>query len=217
MTTSWKCAECGLVNFAGAANCKRCGAASATAGVPAQPPPAGIVLEDGYVLPPPPSGGIWRDNATLVMVKEALLPNRCVKCNEPAQSVRVRRRLSWHHPVLYLLIFVALIVYAILAAVLSKRAIVYIGLCPDHFQRRRTNLIVGLVLLVIGLIGAIIAFANEYPMIGLVGLAVFLFAMVWLIVVSRIVTVKKIDDRLIWLNGINSSYLAQFPPWQGYE
>ena len=216
MTTSWKCAECGLVNFANAANCKRCGAASATAGVPTQPPPEGIVLEDGYVLPPPPSGGIWRDNATLVMVKEALLPNRCVKCNAPAESVRVRRRLSWHHPVLYLLIFVAFIVYVILAAAFSKRAIVYIGLCPEHFQRRRKNLIVGLIVLVTGFVGAIIAFANEYPMIGLLGLAVFLFAMVWLIVTSRIVTVKKIDDRLVWLNGINPSYLSQFPPWQGY-
>ncbi|MEK6334281.1 MAG: zinc finger Ran-binding domain-containing protein [Acidobacteriota bacterium] len=218
MTTSWKCAECGLVNFADAANCKRCGAASATAAVPDQPPPpAGIVLEDGYVLPPPPSGGIWRDNATLVMVKEALLPNRCVKCNESAQSVRVRRRLSWHHPVLYLLLFVALLVYAILAAVLSKRAIVYIGLCPGHFQRRRKNLIIGVVLLVAGFIGAIVGFANEYFMIGLLGLAAFLFGMVWTIVASRIVTVKRIDDRLIWLNGINSAYLAQFPPWQGYE
>ena len=26
--------------------------------------------------------------------------------------------------------------------------------------------------------------------------------------------VKKIDDRLVWLNGINSDYLAQLPPWQ---
>ncbi len=215
MTTSWRCAECGLVNFASSANCKRCGAAQSTAGVPAQPTPAGIVLEDGYVLPPPPSGGVWRDNSTLVMVKEAPLPDRCVKCNAPANGVRLRRRLAWHSPVLYLLIFVALLIYAILAAVLSKRATIYIGLCAEHFQRRRKKIAVGWILLAGGLISIIVGFAYEYPIIGLLGFAVFLFALIWLIVISRVVTPKKIDDRLVWLNGINSAYLSQLPPWQG--
>jgi len=215
MTTSWRCAECGLVNFASSANCKRCGAAQSTAGVPAQPTPAGIVLEDGYVLPPPPSGGVWRDNSTLVMVKEAPLPDRCVKCNAPANGVRLRRRLAWHSPVLYLLIFVAVLIYAILAAVLSKRATIYIGLCAEHFQGRRKKIAVGWILLAGGLISIIVGFAYEYPIIGLLGFAVFLFALVWLIMVSRVVTPKKIDDRLVWLNGINSAYLSQLPPWQG--
>ena len=215
MTTSWRCAECGLVNFASSANCKRCGAAQSTAGVPAQPTPAGIVLEDGYVLPPPPSGGVWRDNSTLVMVKEAPLPDRCVKCNAPANGVRLRRRLAWHSPVLYLLIFVAVLIYAILAAVLSKRATIYIGLCAEHFQGRRKKIAVGWILLAGGLISIIVGFAYEYPIIGLLGFAVFLFALVWLITVSRVVTPKKIDDRLVWLNGINSAYLSQLPPWQG--
>jgi len=215
MTTSWRCAECGLVNFASSANCKRCGAAQSTAGVPAQPTPAGIVLEDGYVLPPPPSGGVWRDNSTLVMVKEAPLPDRCVKCNAPANGVRLRRRLAWHSPVLYLLIFVAVLIYAILAAVLSKRATIYIGLCAEHVQGRRKKIAVGWILLAGGLISIVVGFAYEYPIIGLLGFAVFLFALVWLIMVSRVVTPKKIDDRLVWLNGINSAYLSQLPPWQG--
>jgi hypothetical protein len=216
MSTSWKCAQCGLVNFATSTNCKRCGAPLATSGVPGPPQPTGIVLEDGYVLPAPPPGGVWRDNSTLVMVKEAPLPDRCVKCNAPANGVRLRRSLSWHHPVLYLLIFVGVLIYVILAAVLSKRATIYVGLCAEHFQHRRKKIAVGWILLAGGLISAIGAFANNYPMVGLVGLAVFLFALIWLIVISRVVTPKKIDDRLVWLNGVNSAYLSQLPPWQGY-
>ncbi len=216
MNTSWKCAECGLVNFATATECKRCGSSSAGAGVPAQAPPAGIVLEDGYVLPPPPSGGVWRDNSTLVMVKEAPLPDRCVKCNAPANGVRLKRSLSWHHPVLYLLIFVGVLIYVILAAVLGKRATIYIGLCAEHFQRRRKKIALGWILLAGGLIFAPAAFANDYPLMGALGLMVFLFALIWLIVVSRVVTPKKIDDRLVWLNGTNTAYLSQLPPWQGY-
>jgi len=74
-------------------------------------PPAGIVLEDGYVLPPPPSmAGVWRDNKTLVMTKDALLPDQCVKCNAPAHGFKLKRKLTWHHPALYLIILVAWII-----------------------------------------------------------------------------------------------------------
>ena len=212
MTTSWKCAECGLVNFASENNCKRCGAA---AGVEAPPPLTGIVLEDGYVLPPPPAiGGIWRDKSTLVMTKDASLPDRCVKCNAPANGVRLKRKLAWHHPVLYLVIFFAVLIYVILAAMLSKRATVYLGLCDQHFQRRRKQKAIGWLLLIIGVVVPIVAIAYDYPVLGLLGFAVFLFAAVWLVFVSRVVAVKKIDDHLVWLNGINSDYLAQFPAWQ---
>src|SRR5262245_40589761 len=142
MTKSWKCPECGLVNFASDANCKRCGAIAVN--VPAQSPPVGIVLEDGYVLPPPPTAnGIWRDKSTLVMTKDASLPDRCIKCNAPANGLRLTRKLAWHTPVLYLTILIAVLVYAILAAVLSKRAIVYLGMCRQHFERRRKQIVIG--------------------------------------------------------------------------
>jgi len=213
--TSWKCAACGLVNLASENNCKRCGAAAATTGVEAAPPPTGIVLEDGYVLPLPPAiGGIWRDKSTLVMTKDASLPDRCVKCNAPANGVRLKRMLAWHSPVLYLVIFFAVLIYVILAAILSKRATVYIGLCNQHFQRRRKQKVVGWLLLAIGVVVPILAIAYDYPILGLLGFAVFLFAVIWLVEVSRVVVVKKIDDQLVWLNGINSNYLAQFPAWQ---
>jgi hypothetical protein len=216
MTTSWKCAQCGLVNFASATNCKRCGTAAASAGEYSPPPPAGIVLEDGYVLPPPPTiGSIWRDGSTMIMTKEASLPDQCVKCNAPANGLRLKRRLSWHHPVLYLLILVAWIFYVLLAVLLRKRATVYLGLCAEHFQRRRKLLAVGWILLAIGLISPVVAFANDYPAVGLLGLLVLIISIVWLILVTRVVTVKKIDDRLVWLGGIDSNYLAQFPLWQG--
>jgi hypothetical protein len=75
-----KCAHCGLVNFATATQCKRCRTPfvqelSSADGSQVQ----GIVLEDGYVLPPPPSlgtEGVWRDKATLVMSRDARLPDR---------------------------------------------------------------------------------------------------------------------------------------------
>jgi hypothetical protein len=182
--------------------------------MPPPPSPAGIVLEDGYVMPPPPSmAGVWRDNKTLVMTKDAMLPNQCVKCNAPAQG-KLKRKLSWHHPALYLFILIAWIIYLVLAVALSKRATVFLGLCDQHLQRRRNLLITGWLMLALGLITPVLAFANDYPGIGLLGMLLFLVAIFWLVFANRVVTVKRIDDRLVFLTGIDSHYLAQFPAWQ---
>ena len=215
MPQSWKCPECGLVNFASDENCKRCHVLNTQ--VALQPgAPAGIVLEDGYVLPPPPNtGGVWRDGNTLVMTKDALLPDQCVKCNAPTHGYRLKRNFSWHPPVLALLIFVGLIVYVLVAAFVSKRATVHIGVCTEHMQRRRNLLIVGWSMLAIGLITPVIAFANEYVGIALLGMLLVVVAAIWLVLAARVVKVKCIDDRYVWLKGIDPNYLAQFPSLQG--
>ena len=215
MPQSWKCAECGLVNFASDENCKRCHLPNPQLAV--QPStPAGIVLADGYVLPPPPStGGVWRDGDTLVMTKDAQLPDRCVKCNAPAHGFRLKRNLSWHPAALVLLVFVALLLYVVIALVVSKRATVHLGLCAEHMQKRRNLLIVGWVMLAIGLITPVIAFANEYFGIGILAMVLVLVAAVWLVLVARVVRVKTIDDRYVWLRGIDPNYLAQLPSLPG--
>lgn len=74
------CAHCGLVNFSAATICQRCNAVLNQGS-------AGLVTKDGYVLPPPPTvgvpvEGVWRNRSTLVMSKNATLPNRCLKCNQ---------------------------------------------------------------------------------------------------------------------------------------
>ena len=214
MSTAWKCTECGLVNFVYDSNCKRC---NASAPVIQPPAPAGIVLEDGYVMPPPPfaMGGVWRDNKTLVMTRDAQLPDQCVKCNAPAHGFKLKRKLSWHHPALYVIILVAWIIYLVLAMALSKRATVFLGLCAEHVKRRQTFLIIGWAMLALGLISAILAFANEYAGVGLLGMLLFFVSIFWLVFANRVVNVKKIDDRFVYLTGIDANYLAQFPSVQG--
>jgi hypothetical protein len=113
---------------------------------------------------------------------------------------------------LYLLIFGAALFYVILAAALSKRATVEFPLCDNHKSRRKTFLIIGLSLLALGLIVPILGFANEYVEIGLFGLMLFFVAVFWLVFASRVVGVKKIDDRYAWLTGINRDFLNHFPP-----
>ncbi|HKO98975.1 MAG TPA: hypothetical protein VJU86_18380 [Pyrinomonadaceae bacterium] len=217
--SSLKCAQCGLVNFLTDRFCKRCGASlgsNATSVV--APPQQGIVLEDGYVLPPPPitgMPGVWRDDSKLVMSKEALLPDRCVRCNVPTTG-RLKRTLTWHHPAIYLIILVALLIYVIVAMVLRKTARIEIGLCDEHRAKRKRNVLITWALCGVGLMGMVLAIAmNDGTYFGFGFLALFA-ALIFGLFAVRVVTPAKIDDRFVWLRGVNKEYLDELPQWAGY-
>lgn len=217
--SSIKCAQCGLVNFASAIACKRCGAPFGGGPLFGVPSGQGIVLPDGYVLPPPPASevgaGIWRDKSILVMSKGATLPPWCVKCNEPTHGLVLKRKLSWHHPAIYLLILINLLVYFIVGMVLRKTAPVEIGLCEKHLARRRRNIWITWLLFVFGVLGFIMAALAEDPAPLLLGIGFILAAIIFAVVSIRVVMPTKIDDKFVWLKGVNKDYLDQFPEWPG--
>lgn len=81
--------------------------------------------------------GVWRHGGQLVMRKDALLPARCVKTNEPTDRW-LRRQLFWHTPALYIMIvFPGLLFYIIAALLFRKTADIKVGLSPTGFSRRR--------------------------------------------------------------------------------
>lgn len=215
-----KCAHCGLVNFATATQCKRCRTPfvqelSSVDGSHVQ----GIVLEDGYVLPPPPSvgtpgAGVWRDKAILVMSKDARLPDRCVKCNEPTHG-RLKRNLTWHHPAIYILLLVAWLIYLIVALVVRKRATVELGLCDEHLQKRRRNVWITWGLLLLGVFCFVLAIAAEDGNPALLGLLLILGGAIYGIATVRVTAPTRIDDRFVRLRGVNKDYLDLLPQWPG--
>lgn len=213
--SSLKCAQCGLVNFATDSNCKRCRAPLASFVV--DPQTRGIVLQDGYVLPPPPQvggAGVWREGSKLVMSKDAILPDRCVKCNVPTTG-RLKRRLSWHHPAIYLIIFIALLIYFIVAMVTRKSATIEIGLCDEHREKRKRNLMITWILFAIGILSLIVAAAMEDGTFVLFGILALFGSLIFGLIAIRVVTPAKIDDKFVWLNGVNKEYLAELPQWTG--
>ena len=166
---------------------------------------------------PPPMHGlqtIWRDKSTLVMTKQAFLPNRCVKCNEPTGE-RLKRKLTWHHPALYLTIFISILIYAILAMVIRKSATVNIGFCENHRDSRRCHLAITWVLGIAGLLCFPLAAMLEDANLAAVGGLLLLVCAIYGIFTLRVVVPAKIDDHFVWLKGINSDYLQEFPQWQG--
>jgi hypothetical protein len=159
------------------------------------------------------SDSIWRKNSVLIMTRHALLPDRCIKCNEPADR-KLKRNLSWHHPALYLVIFAGVLFYAILAMILRKTATVELGLCENHSALRKRDLLITwtLGLLSVGSFFLAIQF-EDLTFAGIGGLLILATA-VYGIVRVRVVTPTKIDENLIWLKGFNHDYLADLPEWR---
>jgi hypothetical protein len=137
-----------------------------------------------------------------------------VKCNVPTVG-RLKRRLSWHHPAIYLIILVALLIYLIVAMVLRKSATIEIGICDEHRAKRRRNLMITWGLAIVGTLGIVLAIAfNDGTYLGFGALSL-LAALIFGLVAVRIVTPAKIDDRFVWIRGVNKEYLDELPQWAG--
>lgn len=150
------------------------------------------------------------------MAKQASLPDRCIKCNEPTHN-KLKRNLRWHQPWLYILIIVGVLFYAILAMVLSKTATINVGLCETHAAARKRDIIIAWALVLLSFVTFFLAIANEAMGFMLVGVVLFLGGIIYGAVRTRVVAPQKIDDQYVWLTGINATYLDQFPEWRGAQ
>src|SRR5687768_13095490 len=122
--------------------------APASSPPPPLPPPAGVPQQQQAVLPyaspfmaPPQSlYAAWRDGDKLVTPANAVLPPQCVKCGAAADGHYGPRTFWWHHPALLLLILANILIFAIVALIVRKKAVVQVGLCAAHLARRRNVL-----------------------------------------------------------------------------
>ena len=164
-------------------------------------------------LPPPTHNmpTIWRSKSALVMSKQALLPQRCVKCNAPTRQT-LKRNLRWHHPAIYIAVLGSLLLYAILSMVLSKSATIHVGLCETHVAARKRDIIITWFLVLLSFAGFYFAVVAEDITLVFVGALLFLGGVIYGIVRTRVVAPQKIDDHYVWLTGVNTNYLEQFPP-----
>jgi hypothetical protein len=165
--------------------------------------------------------GLFRKGNQLVMHRLAMLPNRCVKSGEPAND-RLRRNLSWHHPAIYLTLLISILIYAILAIVLRRKATVYVGLSEAWFRKRRRAIGIGWTVALLGLATMIISFIlfsdprSGAPWAGwvvLLGVLMILGGAIYGILFSQIITPARITDQYVWIKGVHPSLLADLPDW----
>ena len=182
------------------------------------PPPSDYDPSSFYrSAQPQPDWPIWREGRTLVFSQGVAFPMCCVKCGAPAQAT-VPTRPQWHNPWLYVLaVFPGVLIYAIIATVVSRRAAVDVPVCEAHRLRRRRAIVGAWAL-------AIASFVLPFALLPLVLsgdalmgaqlLVLFgglLAAIIIGVVGARLVTPTFIDARVVKLDGAGEAFLAKCP------
>jgi hypothetical protein len=160
-----------------------------------------------------------RDGSRLIVYSAALaqnaqLPPRCVKCGALADGKPVSKTFSWHHPALYLLILVGLLVYVIVALVVRKQMKLQVPICSRHAQRRNAGMMLAWILPLVGVADAFILpqFNVDGGIVALVCIGFILAGLVIWAAVSNPITPKFIDQYRGEFAGICESFLQQLPP-----
>jgi MFS family permease len=188
------------------------------------PNPYAAPQAGGYYPQPAPQkpsafAGLWRQGNILVMHKMAPLPDICLLSNQPANR-RLTRNLSWHHPAIALTILAGVLVYVILAMILTKRATILLPLTEEWYARRRRRMLfawgVGLVCLGMMIGGFVIAVQLDQPgyvLLSLVGLVGGLIALIAGQALVGLVSPKRMTDEYIWLKGVHPDFLNRLDVW----
>jgi len=151
--------------------------------------------------------GYWRDGKRVAMDRNALLPDRCFKCDEPADGYR--RTVKLTHVPLGTEMMVGAIAYAF-----AKQAKVEIGLCERHRRSRAVNIAL-FSLAVLGL--SIFVFTQVratdlvLPLLATAGLIGGVIGLIYAGVGIRLVRATRITDTHIWLKGAGEPFLASLP------
>ena len=160
--------------------------------------------------------GLWREGNLLVMHKNARLRVTCVKTGEPA-SQSVKRKVTWHPPWITVTILMGILIYAILAIMMTKRATLSFPLSEAAYRNRRSWLmrtwIAGL-LCAVGFVSGFFLLVNQiiFGVVLLIGGAIG--GIVCLVVgqsTASILKPTKITDSHVWLKGVHENLLKQCP------
>jgi hypothetical protein len=163
----------------------------------------------------------WRDAKKVITHDEMTLPARCFKCNQPSIRPPIKRKLSWHNPLFYLIILpglilhLGIIIYLIVASIFRKRATVSVHLCEKHASRRKLLLALSWISFLSGVVMIALAATLHVTWMVWVGLIAFFAGIVLSLVVSSLCRAAKIDGKRVWLTGAGREFLESLYPWTG--
>lgn len=156
---------------------------------------------------------VWRFEKIVILVPDSELPDRCVKCNDPAEQPTKTRKVYWHHPGFYAVLLINVILYVIVALIARKSAEVNPGLCARHKQRRNLGIAIGWGGLLVGIAAMVVAGRGSPAVVGFSILGILACVIVGLFM-ARVVYAKRIDDKYVQLKGCGEPYLDALPEFR---
>jgi hypothetical protein len=172
------------------------------------------------LLGEPDSPGIFRHGKKLVVSRTAHLPPRCIKTGEPTDRYLIRD-VRWHHPLVYLFLFMGVFPYFIAAHFLQEKQRLRVPLSPGPIRRRRLGITFAWIATVGGIVAMIVG-ADRLDSRGTYGGAILVGGVIAVVcgliaavICPHPVTASYIDDDHLWLKGAGQPYLAILPEWPG--
>lgn len=162
----------------------------------------------------PPTTGLWRKKKEAVAISGTVFPARCIKCNTPTDDIKIRRSLSWHPQLYFLLVLCNLLIYAVVALIVRKKSVVFVAVCQEHRKKRAMAILIGW-LLFLGGMGAIIYAANlNEGLWALIGVTSAIAGAILGITKGRLLYATFIDKNQTRIGGLGREFLDSLPEWQ---
>ena len=144
----------------------------------------------------PPGCAFWRVGNKLVARLDSRFPDRCVKCNAPANGFQLKRA--------FIFPFGA-----------RKRPIIHIGLCHKHRVRYKLGVILGWCNLLLGLTLLLGGVLMSHSQMAAIGQAVLIGGGIIAGILMTTVSPTKITHDNMWIAGVHRDFLDQLPEWPG--
>ena len=161
---------------------------------------------------------LYRKGNLLVMHRNAVLPERCVKSNQPADGYLRRNSLGFD-PAAYLTLLLGLLGVVILVLIMQKKATIHVGLSAEWFRKRRRTIAIAWAIVAAGVAIALASgflVANWRPDAALgiaLGMLLVLGGASYGSIAAPLVVPKRISKDFIWLKGVHPDFLASLPLW----
>ncbi len=174
-------------------------------------PPKSLEHEQDILVEHP--NAAWRDGNMLMVRKGAVLPDRCLKCNAPAEGYQFTRTISWITPWWFLLLLIALLLFVLAYYVFRWQGKVTVGLCPRHRTNRVRAVVLGWLTTLVG--AGLVPVSTMVPKLESIALVagplLVIFGVLGGMLGSRVLVAKRIDKNFIWLGSVSPDYLETFP------
>lgn len=153
---------------------------------------------------------------------EGDLPEVCMQCGAPA-ALRKSKTFSWFPPWVWVVLFVCnILIFAIVAMIMTKRRTVDVPLCEQHKNHWlwRQLLVLGSLLgvLAVGFVAMLVSSDNgggdDSPLGGFLCVGSLLVLVAWVIlaviVQSTTIRPKEITDQGITLQGVSKAFVEAY-------
>lgn len=150
----------------------------------------------------------WREGQLLFARHGAVLPSRCIKCNNFTTEPPKKSQFYWHPSGWNFLYLLAPAIYRTVAKAVRHQVDVTFAVCPSCYQKRTVLLVVGYLGMIASLIACLPFVSNDKPAGSLLCvLGFFLFFLMTRAANRRLVPVR-IDEAIAQLKGCGEGFLA---------